>query len=166
MARIRNKPARAAFEAKVVILEDWVRGGAVPTHVPRLRTLDDVRLWEDGALGLKAWTSFSVAAPSGPNYDLRLRLKALLPRLGALQEGIARAPKSPSIRKTEAQREMEKVHRALVIQNEQLLHAINQIRQQLSREMTMRKIAEVERDELKKKLGAVIPLRIARSDDD
>lgn len=166
MARIRKKPSRAAFEAKVLSLEGWVGSGAIPVMVPRLRTIDDIRLWEDPGLGLKSWSSFSVAAPSGPNLDLRLRLDALLPRLRVLQEGIVRAPKILNLRKTAAQKQIDQERRSLAIQNEQLISRINDLSQQLVREKTMRKIAEAERDELKKKIGAVVPLRNARSNND
>jgi len=130
---IRDKPARASFEAKVVLLEQYSAAGAIPKGTPVLRLLKDVIVWEDSDLGLSRWTSFSIAAPSGPNADLRNRLDIVLPEIVTLQSGGRVTEKKPRRGKIISRDQLEREHERLAIQNNLLLRRQDQLEGDVAR---------------------------------
>ena len=115
------KPARTAFEAKVCVLEGWVRDGVLPDNAPPLSTINDVRLWTDAELGLRSWTSYSVAAPGGEHSDLRDRLDLVLPEYVELRAGPANKSRKPRRGIAISQKQVELERNRLVEQNADLI---------------------------------------------
>lgn len=158
--RKRAKPARGAFEAKVLLLEQWVVAGHVPANTPIFRTVKDVRDWVDPARGLRSWTSHSVVAPNGLNPDLRIRLDLVLPRLVGLQGGSRRQKGvTTSVRKNAAEKEIAEERRVLAAQNDRLICANAKLERQLANEKVLRAKVEAERDDIRRTLSTLIPMR-------
>lgn len=69
---------RSRLNAKVCLLEQWARDGTTPSDAIIPKGPAALARWHDSALGLESWTSPNIAAPNGPNADLRLRFDAVL----------------------------------------------------------------------------------------
>lgn len=79
----RAYSARAMFEAKVIILEEWVRSGVSPGKwVPK--NISELARWSDSALGLSVWKKPNVHSPNGNYGDLRLRADVALKHLNTV----------------------------------------------------------------------------------
>lgn len=117
--------SRRSFRLKVEAIEKAVRENSIPSDIPTLRRIQDVRDWN--APPLTAWVSYSVAAPKGPNADLRARLDAVFPTFvqrqnGTLRKGV-RAPSHADPGEWLASRERD----VLLIQNAELLAQVDEL---------------------------------------
>src|SRR5688572_28547202 len=74
--------ARNAFEAKVKLLEAWVRDG-VPFGIEVPKTITALARWKDPSLGLESWQKPNIHSPNGRYGDLRLRADAALEQLNS-----------------------------------------------------------------------------------
>jgi hypothetical protein len=146
--RIRRRRARASFEAKVILLEQYSAAGEVPERTPVLRHIQDVQQWEDRELGLVRWSSYSVAAPSGKHADLRDRLDVVLPAIVKLQSGASAKAKKPRRGKVISRRQIENEPVRLAIQNNLLIYRQTQLEDEVKRQRHLvserdREIAEL-----------------------
>lgn len=96
-------PARKALRLKIDALKAAVKEGRVPDDIPKIEKIEDLRTWH--APPLSRWRSFSVAAPSGPNADLRAQLDQILPLFLALQSGKQRRTRAG--RSADAERDLK-----------------------------------------------------------
>jgi hypothetical protein len=129
----RDRPARAALEAKVALIESWVAAEDIPADAPALKTVKDVQQWTDQAKGLTTWTSYSIAAPGGANGDLRVRLDLALEGLSRLVEGNPGKPKKSRRGKAISQVQVEQERTRLAVQNVELLAEREMLRADVSR---------------------------------
>ncbi|MEZ0169516.1 hypothetical protein [Microvirga sp. TS319] len=117
----RTRPARSALAAKVTLLEEWIANESIPPDAPVLVTIKDVQQWTDPARGLVTWTSYSIAAPGGPNADLRLRLDHALKSLQRIREGKSAQPRKPRRGRPISQIQVSHERDRLAHQNVELL---------------------------------------------
>ena len=84
---MKSREAGKSFEIKVEIVERSVRDKKLDPGVPKLTSIRAFVQWSGEHQGRKygSWSSQTVAAPNGPNADLRKRLDAVLPAFQSLQ---------------------------------------------------------------------------------
>jgi hypothetical protein len=99
---------RSRLSAKVSLLEEWARDGTAPQNAAIPKGPAALARWRDPTLGLESWTSPNIAAPNGPNADLRLRFDAVLSIFASGQS------KRPNERRVSGQ--LAKVDSSLVAQ--------------------------------------------------
>ena len=141
---MKEGSTRQAFRLKVEAIEAAVRDGVIPTEIPNLRRIQDVRDWDSPPF--KSWVSYSVAAPNGPNADLRKRLDRVFPTFverqsGAVRKGV-RAPAGADSSEWLASKERD----ALLVQNAELLASISQLETRL-------RVSEAERHALRQNVA-------------
>lgn len=153
------KPARAAFEAKVRLLENWVGTGVLPDDAPRLSTINDVRLWTSTELGLRSWTSYSIAAPGGEHGDLRARLDSILPHYVELRAGATTKPRKPRRGKAISQRQVELERNKLVAQNADLIIQNARLSSEIVRIGQLLTELESENRLLVSQINSIVPMR-------
>lgn len=145
----REGPARQKFRRKVerleyvVTLEPATRG-FVPT------TLRELVAWEDAALGLDAWSSFSVATLSGSNGDLRRRFDAVVKRLRNTSE-----PSPDQVDRSK--REQASIISALAAQNHRLLEEKWALEGELERTRHLLGLTEANERKLIADLNKILP---------
>jgi hypothetical protein len=152
-----TKPARQAFEAKVSLLENWAREERVPDDLPRLKTIDEIRLWTDTTRDLKSWTSFSVAAPGGDNPDLRARLDVVLPLISRIRDGVRGKNLKPRRGKPISQIQHERENAILAKQNQELITEVDSLTDELTRIKQLNEIKDNAYQELLEKYNKLLP---------
>ena len=70
--QVRAELVARSLARKVWMIEEAAKADApIPPWIPR--TPSALRAWNNSKLGVTAWSSWSVAAPSGPHPELRAR---------------------------------------------------------------------------------------------
>jgi hypothetical protein len=154
----RSKPAREALAKKVATIRSMVVSGLVPDGTPELRTIEQVRTWVDPSdPELRTWSSFSVAAPSGPNADLRAELDEWLPRLTEQRAG-GRQGKGPRRGKPITQIQLERERATLARQNDDLICELDDERTAKQRALDLVEIQKQQISELTAALNKITRL--------
>lgn len=145
--------ARRSFRLKVEHLEERVPHQSHGDWLPR--TLSEFVQWRDPERGFGAWTSFSVAAPKGPNADLRQRLDRVLERLRG-DRSRTRAPTKRRGRTVEHAQAMAEV-KALAAQNLELVERVLQLEAECRRTSDALGLVYKREAELVDRLNKVLP---------
>lgn len=143
--------ARRSFRLKVEFLEDVLRRGDSAEWIPR--NLAELANWVDEERGFERWISFSVAAPNGPNSDLRRRLDHSLDLLKVRAGRPAR--KSQAVH---ASRQLAAEVRMLAQQNADLIMQLKSLEDRLRREGQANAILREREQELLTTLNGLLPL--------
>lgn len=154
---MKEGPSRRSFRLKVEILEKAAIDGVVPEGVPIIGKVDDLRAWNDPPM--IAWRSFSVAAPSGPNSDLRFRFDKILPTFVMLQTGKAKRGRRPPKNMSVEQWLIRDERDALARQNADLLVRVRELETALHVEKTISESSRAKNAELTSKLRTLMPLK-------
>lgn len=149
--------SRRSFRLKVELLEMAATDGVVPEGVPIIGKVDDLRVWNDPPM--IAWSSFSVAAPSGPNPDLRARFDRILPTFVKLQTGkFKRGPRPP--KNTTVEEWLIRDERdGLVRQNTELLVRVEELESALNIERAITESSKAKIAELTAKFRTLAPFK-------
>ncbi len=153
----RVRPARSALAAKVTLLEEWIANESIPPDAPVLATIKDVQQWSDPARGLTTWTSYSIAAPGGPNADLRLRLDHALKGLQRIREGKSAQQRKPRRGRTISQNQVSQERDRLAWQNVELLAARDALSSEVKRLRHLLREKDDQHRELLTKLEKIVP---------
>lgn len=155
-----EREARKSFRLKVELLEKATTDGVIPPEIPIIAKVKDLQSWDTPPL--TSWKSFSVAAPSGRNADLRARFDRILPSFVKLQTGKSmrgpRPPKNMSVESWLVQSERD----ALCRQNAELLMRLNETEAALRSKAAMLESSKAMIAELTEKLSVLIPLSVAK----
>ena len=141
----RRKPAREAFEKKLMLLEDAVSRRRIALEVPNLRTMQDFCGWEDKDHGISTWSNTQVVNKKGPNADLRARLDHIWLEIQLLQG--RRGSKKPE-RRSSSEKAREQQINILNLQVYKLIVERNALRDGMLRSQSQVASLEQERDAL------------------
>lgn len=157
---MKEGPARRSFRLKVEALEKAASDGVVPEDLPVIGNVGDLRTWNDPPM--TSWSSHSVAAPGGPNSDLRFRFDRILPTFVKLQTGKVKRgplpPKGMSVTRWLILHE----NAALIRQNAELLVRVKELEIALRVERTIVESSKAKIGELTATLRTLAPLNELR----
>jgi hypothetical protein len=139
------------------LIEEWVAAGCIPPDAPILKTLKDVQEWSAHDRKLSTWTSFSIAAPGGPNADLRLRLDNALKALKQIREGSSGSQKKPRRGRAISEVQIRQERDRLALQNVELLAEQSKLEAEVKRLRHLLKEKDISHRELLIKFEKVVP---------